>query len=334
MDEVSKIADAVLYEGYVLWPYSKSATKNQRRWTFGGVYPEAHSDQHPDDACVMQTECLLEGGAECTLDVRVRFLHVVARDVARAGAHGLERVEELTVGDEHHVSWDEATEREVTLTGVSLAVLTSGRSIAVDIPAGETVEELRDASGRLAGALLRSWRALWGTVAVSAETAAPGLQRLTVRIVNTTPFAGDDRQDALRQTFCSAHTILHSDDGEFVSLTDPPEAASAAAADVPKRRHLAGAGRHRGRSPHGSVLADHPSRLSGGGAGEPRRHVRCGRDRPAAAPQHPQHDRGREAPDARIGPQDARDPGAHRIPVERGADAPARRRPRIRVDTS
>ena len=33
----------------------------------------------------MQTECLLEGGADCTLDVRVRFLHVVG---ARGGARG------------------------------------------------------------------------------------------------------------------------------------------------------------------------------------------------------------------------------------------------------
>ena len=39
MDAVRRIADAVLYEGYVLWPYRKSAMKNQRRWTFGGVYP-------------------------------------------------------------------------------------------------------------------------------------------------------------------------------------------------------------------------------------------------------------------------------------------------------
>ena len=37
--QARQIADAVLYEGYLLWPYRRSATKNQRRWTFGGVYP-------------------------------------------------------------------------------------------------------------------------------------------------------------------------------------------------------------------------------------------------------------------------------------------------------
>src|SRR5436190_22137699 len=103
MDDVARIADAVLYEGYLLWPYRKSAIKNQRRWTFGGVYPERHSTQHTDDPAVMQTQCLLEGGDGCRFDVRVRFLHVVARAVARAGTGGLERVDELIVDGESHV---------------------------------------------------------------------------------------------------------------------------------------------------------------------------------------------------------------------------------------
>ena len=222
MDEVAKIADAVLYEGYVLWPYSRSATKNRRRWTFGGVYPDAHTERHPDDSCVMQTECLVEAGGDCRLDVRVRFLHVVARQIAQAGDAGLERVDELTVGDDHHVSWDEATEREVKLTGVPVADLARGRSVAVDFPAGESIEDLRDGSGRVAGALLRSWKALAGSVGVATEELERGLHRLTVRIVNASPFAGDDREQALRQTFCSAHMVLSARGGAFVSQTDPP----------------------------------------------------------------------------------------------------------------
>ena len=47
---------------------------------------------------------------------------------------------------------------------------------------------------------------------------------MTVRIANASPFAGDDRQEALRQTFCSAHTILNVKGGVFVSQTDPPAA--------------------------------------------------------------------------------------------------------------
>ena len=66
-DPVRRIADAVLYEGYLLWPYRRSALKNQRRWTFGGVHPRAHSERHPDDRWVQRTECLVELAAGQTI---------------------------------------------------------------------------------------------------------------------------------------------------------------------------------------------------------------------------------------------------------------------------
>ena len=67
-------------------PTAGRRSKNQRRWTFGGVYPRAHSAAHPDDPCVMQTQCLRRGRRDCRVDVRVRFLHVVERGVARRRA--------------------------------------------------------------------------------------------------------------------------------------------------------------------------------------------------------------------------------------------------------
>jgi len=199
-DALRQIATAVLYEGYVLWPYRKSATKNQRRWTFGGVYPRAHSATHPDDRATMQTQCLVEG-ADPRVEAVVRFLHVVERRLTSAGRE----VDELTVDGVRHLAWDEATEREVAAPG------------PIAIPAGEREEDL--GSG---GKLVRSWRSLEGEVAVSAEPLAERLHRVTVRIENTSPFAGTDREEALRQTFCSTHTILRVDGGAFVSLTDPP----------------------------------------------------------------------------------------------------------------
>jgi hypothetical protein len=182
VDAVRRIADAVLYEGYILWPYRTSALKNQRRWTFGGVYPPAHTAAHPDDASLMQTQCLVEG--EGAIDVRVRFLHVVERFEERDGLE----------------PWDEAVERE----------LGPGR---IDIPAGE-------GDGR-------RWRALQGSVEHSEEELRPGVRRLTVRIGNTSPLhEGASRGDALRQTFCSTHTVLRSERASFVSVTDPPPGLS------------------------------------------------------------------------------------------------------------
>ena len=78
MDPVRAIADAVLYEGYLLWPYRRTALKNQRRWTFGGVFPRAFSERHPDDRWRMRTDVVLHGSDE--VDVTVRFLHVVVRE--------------------------------------------------------------------------------------------------------------------------------------------------------------------------------------------------------------------------------------------------------------
>ena len=38
---VDGIVKAVLYEGYMLYPYRPSV-KNRQRWTFGGLYPRAY----------------------------------------------------------------------------------------------------------------------------------------------------------------------------------------------------------------------------------------------------------------------------------------------------
>lgn len=200
-DAVRRIADAVLYEGYLLWPYRRSALKNQRRWTFGGVYPESHSRGREDDPCVMRAACLLEGGAGAEVDVRVRFLHVVRRQVVADG----EPVDEVTAGGERHLSWDEATEREAGPGPIAIA-------------AGEEVEDVGDGA-----VVVRSWEPLEGRVELADEPLAPGLRRIALAVVNTTPWDGGPREDALRRTFCSTHAVLRARGGAFVSMTDPPE---------------------------------------------------------------------------------------------------------------
>ena len=86
------IADAVLYEGYMLWPYRRSALKNQRRWTFGGVYPRgAQRARIPTTRRRCRPSAWSRAAPTPRVEVRVRFLHVVERGVgaqrrrARAG---------------------------------------------------------------------------------------------------------------------------------------------------------------------------------------------------------------------------------------------------------
>jgi hypothetical protein len=235
IDAVEKIAAAVLYEGYLLWPYRRSALKNQKRWNFGGVFPAAFSETaRSGDPCQMQTECLVCGngtaGAGTALAVKVRFLQVVERRLGkRNAAGGLDFVEALQVGSERYLAWDEAREREVNTGTLRLSELTAARRFQVSIEAGSEEEVLVAPDGRDAGALVRSWRALRGQVEVASREVAPGTFRVTVRITNDTPWHGEDRDTTLKQTFLSTHTILDVVEGEAVSLTDPPEALREAA---------------------------------------------------------------------------------------------------------
>jgi hypothetical protein len=214
LDPVREIADAVLYEGYVLWPYRRSALKNTRRFTFGGVYPPAHSGAHPDDPASMQTQVLLEGGPGAHVDVHVRFLQVVRRQLYRDGAP----VDELTVGGERYVSWEEAREREVA----TVSTLDAPVVLPIAIPAGRDEQRLAE------GEIVRTWDALEGRVTIAAEPVADGIHRLTVRIENRTPFTGATREEALERAFCSTHTILRARDAALVSATDPPAELRAA----------------------------------------------------------------------------------------------------------
>jgi hypothetical protein len=186
-DPVRRIADAVLYEGYILWPYRRSATKNQQRWTFGGVYPPAHSKVHPDDPSQLRVEVDLEGDPD--VDVRVRFLQVVERSLLDERGAPVDELDGI-------LAWDEAMEREVGPGPFAT-------------PAGEERERV---SG---GTIVRAWRELRGRVDVGKNG-----NRVRVVIANETPWDGSDRSDALRQTFCSTHAILRADGGAFVSTTE------------------------------------------------------------------------------------------------------------------
>ncbi len=69
-DAVEKIANAVLYEGYMLYPYRASSIKNKQRFNFGVLYPEGF------DTSLQRTECLVCGGADATIDIEVRYLRL------------------------------------------------------------------------------------------------------------------------------------------------------------------------------------------------------------------------------------------------------------------
>jgi hydrogenase maturation protease len=209
-DPVRQIADAVLYEGYILWPYRRSALKNQRRWGFGGVYPRGLDGERS----VMRVECLLAADDDARVDVTVRFLQVVERGLERADG---ERVSELVVDGQRYLAWDEAVEREIELRAPA--------SIPISIAAGSHLEPLGGS-----GAVVRRWERLGGLIDCRVDRIEAGLHRVTLTIANTATADGAARDRLLSRTFCSTHAVLHTSRGAFVSLADPPERLRPAAA--------------------------------------------------------------------------------------------------------
>ncbi|GAC1663278.1 MAG: hypothetical protein NVS9B8_02000 [Candidatus Limnocylindrales bacterium] len=238
-----RIADAVLYEGYLLYPYHASSSKNRVRFQFGVVVPRAHSELDPSETWQQQTELLVAptGGVEPRLTVRVRFLQLQARSVEAvdlAGPNAFHAVPVLTVGPDELVAWDEAIEGAVDIADVSLAELlgarAAGRSGPVAIAAGTDSEPGSDPDGTPTGRIVRTRWPIEGRVILVASP-VDSFVRLTVRIENLSESADTaapvaSRDDALRRSLLGCHTLLAVQDGAFISQTDPPATAAAAAA--------------------------------------------------------------------------------------------------------
>jgi hypothetical protein len=242
---VERITNAVLYEGYILYPYRPSV-KNCQRWTFGGLYPEAYCQaQSGADAPSNQTECLVEGNSETALAVTVRFLHLTERIVGEVGPPlkewptapepAFRPVETMRIGDRVFHSWQEAEERRIDLTGLSLGqILQEIHRKRFVFSSRRWLEPLSGPNGKICGVLMRQQQAIEGTVEVGAIRIADGLSKVSVRVVNRTPLNETQstiRDGALLRSFVSTHTILGVHEGEFVSLLDPPEVWRDAAAD-------------------------------------------------------------------------------------------------------
>ncbi|MDT7579426.1 MAG: hypothetical protein QOK35_690 [Pseudonocardiales bacterium] len=250
MDEVATVADAVLFEGYLLYPYRASAQKNRLRWQFGVLTPAGFGDE-PDRS---RTEVLLERRPCATLHLRLRFLQLRARTVHdRVGRP----IDELVADGERHVPWEEGVPREVDA------------ELAVDEP-GEWVvpfalPEERSTESVAGGHVERRCWPLTGRIVVGTEL-LPGpydVLKLRVDVVNDSPCPHGARRDtALRTSLISAHTLLAVTAGGFLSATDPPEWARSATGALDNRHSwpvLAGpAGRSDLLLATPIILADHP----------------------------------------------------------------------------
>jgi hypothetical protein len=197
-DDARAVADAVLFEGYLLYPYRASATKNRMRWQFGVLAPPGAGTGDPT---AQQTELVLEAPDEARLHVCVRFLRLATR----------------SGGAESDREWDEGDPVE-HVVAADVGCLVAGESVTtVDLEAGTRVDGGTAYTSRPARAAVR----------LSAERLPGpyGIVRLRVRIENTGAPAdvSDGRDVVMRRSLIGTHALLGVEGGRFVSSIDPPE---------------------------------------------------------------------------------------------------------------
>jgi hypothetical protein len=233
--DARRVADAILYEGYLLYPYRGSAAKNQSRFQFGVLMPPAYAGVDDCEPSASQTECLLECPEDATVTVTARFLHLQRRQAEAAGGEeGFRAVASVLVDGAEVTTWDEAAEREHRATAPIAALLSGGVDAAFEVAGSESTEMLTDGAGRIAGRLVRRQAPLTGVVRLRAERLPGpyGALRLRVAIENHTSPDGPlrRREDGLRLALIATHALIHVPGGRFLSLTDPPEWAAPYAA--------------------------------------------------------------------------------------------------------
>ncbi|WP_330460960.1 hypothetical protein OIB37_31260 [Streptomyces sp. NBC_00820] len=233
-EQVSAVADAVLYEGYLLYPYRRSSAKNRVRWQFGVLFPRDWVEQSGPvvvgvsgsaDSWYQRTECLLRvRRPDAVVRIRVRYLQLQHKQVEEAGRDGSHRaVASLHTDDgTAHLSFDEAVPREAGLTVPLEDLLRREHTLAVEAPAGTDSEPLPDGIGRV----VRRREEVRARTTLVAERLSEDLCRLRVRTVHAGP-APDPRtprDEALRGALIATHTLLAGEGVDFVSLIDPPAA--------------------------------------------------------------------------------------------------------------
>jgi hypothetical protein len=231
LEQARQVADAILFEGYLLYPYRASAQKNQERFQFGVLMPPAYRTVDENEPSAAQTECVLEGRANATVTVLARFLQLQRRTVqAGSPEAGFKTADSLHAGEVEHTPWDEATECEQQ-AAASLGDLVGGViETEFTVPGGTEYEDVPGPGGAPAGRLARQRETLHGVIRLSAERMPGpyGALRLRVVLENRTepPGALARRADGLPYALIAAHCLIAVPGGRFLSMTEPPEWAA------------------------------------------------------------------------------------------------------------
>lgn len=180
--------------------------RNQHR-PARGVLPRSS----PCGRSKLRAECLIEG-IDPQIEVTARFLQAVDRQVLDVDG---KPVSFLVVAGNRYASREEIAEHEMRIPSLP------NRTASVKTANCEQAELTEN--GMPAGTLLWRWEPLHATVEAWTEAVEPGLHRVVVDVANRLEWDADasEQQNRMRSLY-STQLIMHSRDGAFVSLANPP----------------------------------------------------------------------------------------------------------------
>jgi hypothetical protein len=224
-DRARAVADAVLYEGYLLYPYRATSSRNQSRWQWGVLGPPGAAAAGIGEDDSIAAQFLVDGAQAITLVVR--FLQLQHRRVERdTGGGRFEPVDELATPTNSWLTWDEAVEIEESFGPFALD--DPARTLSLTAPSATDIEPVDG------GRLVRTRQELRAALTVDVEPDG-ALHRVSVRVANTGGPAGD-KDDAIARSLIGTHIIAEVVGGEFVSLLEPPAAAAEAVTRCSRHR--------------------------------------------------------------------------------------------------
>ena len=228
-DRARAVADAVLYEGYLLYPYRGTSSKNQSRWQFGVLGPPGAADAGLGEDDTLAAQFPVDSAQAITMVVR--FLQLQHRRAERELPGGaFEPVDELNTPSGSWLTWDEAVECEMSFGPIAFD--DQPWTMPMVAPAATEIEPVGG------GRLVRERQEVRGLLTVSHEPDG-ALRRVSVRVSNVGESVcgkADGKDSVIARSMIGTHIIAEVVGGRFVSLLEPPSTAAGAVSRCTQHR--------------------------------------------------------------------------------------------------
>ena len=235
---LEKITRTLLYEGYSLYPYYRSAIKNQKPIPFGVIFPKDYNAHNEHSHSHMQSQTIIHGNRELTVSVDVRFLHLRRTELFQKSSYNEEfsPVFEMEIEGKTYQAGSPTIERKIQNNLLKINdLIATEKTIPFAFESFNEGEMIFNAEKEIVGKKTTTISMITGVVKIEAVP-LPEIDksfRLTVTVTNTTPVANAERRtrdEVLLQSFLSTHIILQTHDAEFISHQETPAQWQAAMA--------------------------------------------------------------------------------------------------------